>query len=146
MSTISATLAIMHPQCAMRNGVGRVAVQIVEGNIDRAFDCKHGSSTTESKTWGKYGNLKCENKEIPSASWRQRQAWSTNPTEGNADMYAAGTSDDFVVPPTGSNKAAVAEIVEERKSPQGSAAELSSMFQTPSWMQHQMERHSVYDR
>ncbi|MDA1053782.1 MAG: hypothetical protein O3C40_25315, partial [Planctomycetota bacterium] len=65
----------------------------------------------------------------------------------NSDMNADGKSDDFVVPSTRVNKAAtaVAESVEERKSPKGSIAELPPMFQTLRWIQHQMERHGNHD-
>jgi hypothetical protein len=45
-------------------------VQAVEGNIDRASDGKHVSTTAESKTWCMYGNSKRKNREIPSACWR----------------------------------------------------------------------------
>jgi hypothetical protein len=62
-------------------------------------------------------------------------------------MNADGKSDDFVVPSTRVNQAAtaVAESVEERKSPKGSIAELPSMFQTPSWIKHPSERHGNHD-
>jgi len=54
---------------------------------------------------------------------------SENLTEGTADMHADGKSDDFVVLSTRANKAAtaVAESVEERRSPKGSVIELSPM-------------------
>ena len=96
-------------------------VQTAEGNIDRAFDGKHDSSTAESKTWCMYGNSERENREIPSAPWRRRQGRPANLTEGTAGMYADGKSDDFVVLSTRANKAAtaVAESVEERESPKG---------------------------
>lgn len=62
-------------------------------------------------------------------------------------MNADGKSDDFVVPSTRVNKAAtaVAESVEERKSPKGSIAELPSMFQTLCWIQHPLEWHGTHD-
>ena len=76
----------------------------------------------ETKTWCMYGNSKRENREIPSAPWRQRRGRSANLTEGTADMHAAGKSDDSIVSSTRANKAAtaVAESVEERESPKGS--------------------------
>ena len=49
-------------------------VQAVEGNIERAFDGKHVSSTAESKTWCMYGNSKRENREIPSVCWKKSPA------------------------------------------------------------------------
>ncbi len=49
-------------------------VQTAEGNIVRAFDGKHESSTAESKTWRMYGNFKRENREIPSVCWRKSPA------------------------------------------------------------------------
>ena len=72
---------------------------------------------------------------------------SANLSEGTADMNADGKSDDFVVPSTRVNKAAtaVAESVEERKSPKGSIAELPSMFQTLCWIQHPLEWHGTHD-
>ncbi len=96
-------------------------VQTAEGNIVRAFDAKHESSTAESKTWRMYGNFKRENREIPSAPWRRRRGRSENLTEGTANMYADGKSDGSIVPSTRANKAAtaVAESVEERESPKG---------------------------
>ena len=97
-------------------------VQTAEGNIVRAFDGKHDLSTAESKTWCMYGNSKRENREIPSAPWRQRRGRSANLTEGTAGMHAFGKSDDFIVPSTRANKAATAaaEPVEERRSPKRS--------------------------
>jgi hypothetical protein len=54
-------------------------------------------------------------------------------------MNADGKSDDFVLPTTQANKARalVAEFAEGRRSPKGSVNELSSMFRTPSRIQHQ---------
>ena len=49
-------------------------VQTAEGNIDRAFDGKHETSTAESKTWCMYGNSKRENREVPSVCWRKSSA------------------------------------------------------------------------
>ena len=49
-------------------------VQTAEGNIVRAFDGKHESSTAESKTWRMYGNFKRENREIPSVCWSKSPA------------------------------------------------------------------------
>jgi len=49
-------------------------VQTAEGNIVRAFDGKHESSTAESKTWRMYGNFKRENREIPTVCWRKSPA------------------------------------------------------------------------
>ena len=106
-------------------------VQTAEGNIARAFDGKHVSSTVESKTWCMYGNFKRENREVPSVP-RGCRGWLANLTEGTANMYADGKSDDFVVLSTRANIAAtaVAESVEERESPKGSIAELSWTFRT----------------
>ncbi len=96
-------------------------VQTAEGNIGRALDGKHDSSTAESKTWRMYANSERENREVPSAPWRRRQGRPANLTEGTANMYADGKSDGPIVPPTRANKAAtaVAESVEERESPKG---------------------------
>jgi len=96
-------------------------VPVAEGNIVRASDGKHDTSTAESKTCCMYGNSKRENREIPSAPWRSRRGRSVNLSEGTADMHADGKSDDFVVPSTRANKAATAaaETVEERESPKG---------------------------
>ena len=49
-------------------------VQIAEGNIERASEGEHESSTAESKTWSMYGNSKHENREIPLACWRKSPA------------------------------------------------------------------------
>jgi hypothetical protein len=98
------------------------AVQAAEGNIDRALDGKHGSSTAESKTWCMHGNSKHENREIPSAPWQTCQGRSANLSEGTAGTYAGGKSDGSIVPTTQANKAGtpVAESVEERESPKRS--------------------------
>ena len=71
-----------------------------------------------------------------------------NLTEGTANMYAGGKSDDFVVPSTRANKAAaaVAESVEERKSPKGSVAELPPMLRTLSRIAHHLEWHDGHGR
>ncbi len=97
-------------------------VQVAEGNIVRAFDGKRETSTAESKTWCMYGNFKRENREIPSAPRLRSRGRLVNLTEGTANMYADGKSDDFIVPSTRANKAAtaVAESVEERRSPKRS--------------------------
>ena len=50
------------------------AVQVVEGNIDRALNGKRESNAAESKTWCMYGNSKHENREIPLACWRKSPA------------------------------------------------------------------------
>jgi len=107
-------------------------VQIAEGNIDCASEGKHSSSTAESKTWCMYGNSKRENREIPSVPRLRSRGRLANLTEGTANMYADGKSDDFIVPSTRANKtaAAVAESVEERRSPKGSVVELPPMFRT----------------
>ncbi len=107
-------------------------VQVAEGNIVRAYDGKRKTSTAESKTWCMYGNSKRENREIPTAPWRQRRGRSANLTEGTAGTHAAGKSDDSIVPSTRANKAAtaVAESVEERESPKGSIVDLSWTFRT----------------
>ena len=71
-------------------------------------------------------NFKRENREIllvpcvrPMGDVPGRSA---NLFEGTADMYADGKSDDFIVLSTRANNAAtaVAESVEERRSPKGS--------------------------
>ena len=49
-------------------------VQAAEGNIVRAYDGKHDSSTAESKTWCMCGNSKRENREVPSVCWRKSPA------------------------------------------------------------------------
>ena len=118
-------------------------VQAAEGNIDCALDGKHSTSTAESKTWCMYGNSKRENREIPSVPRLRSRGRLVNLTEGTANMYAGGKSDDFVVPSTRANKAAaaVAESVEERRSPKGSVVELPPMFRTLCRIQHQLERH-----
>jgi hypothetical protein len=71
-----------------------------------------------------------------------------NLTEGTVNMYAGGKSDDFVVPSTRANKAAtaVAESVEERKSPKGSVVELPPMFRTLRRIEHHLERHDGHGR
>jgi hypothetical protein len=63
-------------------------------------------------------------------------------------MNVDGKSDDVVVLSTRANKAvtATAESVEERTSPKRSTTELSPMFQTLRWTQHQLERHDDHDR
>ena len=68
--------------------------------------------------------------------------------EGKANMCAGGKSDDFVVPSTRANKAAtaVAESVEERRSPKGSVVELPPMFRTLSRIQHHWERQDGHGR
>ena len=71
-----------------------------------------------------------------------------NLTEGTANMYAGGKSDDFVVLSTRANKAAaaVAESVEERRSPKGSVVELLPMFRTLSRISHHLEWHDGHGR
>jgi hypothetical protein len=62
---------------------------------------------------------------------------SANLTEGTADMNADGKSDDFVLPAKQANKAEtlVAELVEGRRSPKGSAGEFVCIPDTePEWM------------
>jgi len=112
-------------------------VQAAEGNIECASDGKHSSSTAESKTWCMCGNSRRENREIPSVPRLRSRGRLVNLTEGTANMYAGGKSDDFVVPSTRANKAAtaVAESVEERRSPKGSAGEFVCIPDTePEWM------------
>ena len=107
-----------------------------EGNIASCAIGECDADTAESKTWCMCGNFKRENREIPSvpctAPEGNLQGLSANLSEGTADMNADGKSDDFVVPSTRTNKAvtAVAESVEERKSPKGSVVELSSTNRT----------------
>ncbi len=67
-------------------------VQTAEGNIVRAFDGKHETSTAESKTWCMYGNSKRENREIPSAPRLRSRGRLVNLTEGTANMHADGKS------------------------------------------------------
>jgi hypothetical protein len=57
-----------------------------------------------------------------SGRFRRSRGRSANLSEGTADMNAGGKSDDLVVPTKRANKAAtaVAEPVEERRSPKGS--------------------------
>ena len=124
------------------------AVQVAEGNIDRALDGEHGPSTAESQTWSMCGNSKRENREIPPVPWLRSRGRLVNLTEGTANMYAGGKSDDFVVPSTRANKTAtaVAESVEERRSPKGSVVELPPMFRTLCWIKHHSERHDGHGR
>ncbi len=109
-----------------------------EGNIASCATGECDADTAESKTLCMRGHSKRENREIPSvpctAPEGNLQGRSANLSEGTADMNADGKSDDFVVPSTRTNKAAtaVAESVEERKSPKGSVVELSSTYRTPS--------------
>ena len=109
-----------------------------EGNTDSCASGKHGEDAAESKTLACWRHSKRENREIPSvpctAPEGNLQGRSANLSEGTADMNADGKSDDFVVLSTRTNKAAtaVAESVEERKSPKGSVVELSSTYRTPS--------------
>ncbi len=124
------------------------AVQTVEGNIVSIVNGKNEANAAESKTWCMCGNSNRENREIPSAPWRRRQGRPANLTEGTAGMYADGKSDDFVVLSTRANKAAaaVAESVEERRSPKGSVAELPPMFRTLNRVAHHLEWHDGHGR
>ena len=78
------------------------------------------TDAAESKNLCMRGHSKRENREIPSVprSCRGRLA---NLSEGTANMYADGKSDDSILLSTRANKAAtaVAESVEERESPKG---------------------------
>ena len=67
------------------------------------------------------GHSKRENREIPSASESIDSERSENVTDGNADVYADGKSDDSIVPAKRVNKTRTlaAELVEERGSPKG---------------------------
>ena len=58
----------------------------------------------------------------PSGGFGNAEGGQRTSDEGKADVNADGRSDDFVLPTTRTNKAAtaVAESVEERKSPKGS--------------------------
>jgi hypothetical protein len=76
------------------------------------------------------GHLNRENREVllvstlmPASCARASVERSENVSDGNSDMNANRNSDDFVVPSTRGNKAGtpVADRVEERKSPKGSA-------------------------
>ena len=123
-------------------------VQAAEGNIASCVNGKHDAGTAESKTWCMCGNSKRENREIPSAPRPRSRGRLANLTEGTANMYAGGKSDDFVVLSTRANKAAtaVAESVEERRSPKGSVAELPPMFRTLCRIKHHLERHDGHGR
>ena len=94
------------------------------------------------------GNSKRENREIPSVPRLRSRGRLANLTEGTANMYAGGKSDDFVVPSTRGNKAAaaVAESVEERRSPKGSVVALPPMFRTLRRIKHHSERHDGHGR
>ena len=78
-------------------------------------------------------NFKRENREILSAPRRKRRGRSANLSEGTAGTHADRKSDDFIVLSTRANKAAaaVAESVEERKSPKGSIVDLLRTSRTP---------------
>ena len=78
------------------------------------------------------GNSRRANREIPSVPRLRSRGRLVNLTEGTANMYAGGKSDDFVVLSTRANKAAaaVAESVEERESPKGSIVDLPWTFRT----------------
>ena len=75
----------------------------------------------ESETLRMCGNSSRENREIPSASKSIDLERSANVTDGNADVYADGKSDDSIVPAKRANKTRtlVAELAEERGSPKG---------------------------
>jgi len=107
------------------------------------------SGTAESQNLSMQGNFKRENRETVGTSQGTIALWerSANASGGTADMRVNGESDGSIVPTKRANKAGtpVAELVEERESPKGSIAELSSKFQTQSWIQHQSERHDSHD-
>jgi hypothetical protein len=76
------------------------------------------------------GHLNRENREVllvsilmPASCARASVERSENVSDGKSDMNANRNSDDFVVPSTRGNKAGtpVADRVEERRSPNGSA-------------------------
>ncbi len=70
------------------------------------------------------GHSKRENREIPSVSESIESERSENVTDGNADVYTDGKSDDSIVPAKRVNKTRTlaAELVEERGSPKGNVA------------------------
>ena len=79
------------------------------------------------------GNSKHENRETPKAfqgSFFDLWERSENVSDGTADVYAIGESDEFIVPLTRANKTATAaaESVEERDSPKGRISALTSML------------------
>ena len=119
-----------------------------EGNIASCATGKPETDTAESKTWCMCGNSKRENREIPSVPPLRSRGRLVNLTEGTTNLYAGGKSDDFIVPSTRANKAAtaVAESVEERRSPKGSVVELPPMFRTLRRIEHHWERHDGHGR
>ena len=79
------------------------------------------------------GHLNRENREVllasilmPASCATASMERSENVSDGKSDMNANRNSDDFVVPSTRGNKAGtpVADRVEERRSPKGSAVVL----------------------
>lgn len=138
------------PSIELRNQSFRVPTLFRqgEGNIASCATGKCEVDTAESKTWCMCGNSKRENREIPSAPRLKSRRRLVNLTEGTTNVYAGGKSDDFVVPSTRANKTAtaVAESVEERRSPKGSVAELPPMFRTLSRIKHHLERHDGHGR
>ena len=89
---------------------------------------RHGGVVEPSMS----GNFKRENREILSAPRRERRGRPVNLSEGKTGMHADRKSDDFIVLSTRANKsaAAVAESVEERKSPKGSIVDLLRTYRT----------------
>ena len=138
------------PSIELRNQSFRVPTLFRQGE-GKIASCATGKcevDTAESKTWCMCGNSKRENREIPSAPRLKSRRRLVNLTEGTTNVYAGGKSDDFVVPSTRANKAAtaVAESVEERRSPKGSVAELLPMFRTLRRTEHHLEWHDGHGR
>jgi hypothetical protein len=82
---------------------------------------ERSDGTAESKNPSMSGNFKRENREIPAASVPVGAERSVNASGGTTDVYAAGKSDDPIVPAKRTNNAGTpaAESVEERGSPKG---------------------------
>ena len=106
--------------------------------------CGHGGVEDLAHVW----KLQAREPGDPIGSSARGRGRLVNLTEDTANMYAGGKSDDFVVPSTRANKAAaaVAESVEERRSPKGSVVELLPMFRTLSRISHHLEWHDGHGR
>jgi len=85
------------------------------------LDGEASTDAAESENPCMCGHPKCENREIPSVSESIDSERSENVTDGNADVYTDGKSDDSIVPAKRVNKTRTlaAELVEERGSPKG---------------------------
>ncbi len=82
------------------------------------------TDAAESETLCMRRHPKRENREIPSVPELIDSERSENVSDGNADVYADGKSDDSIVPAKRVNKTRTlaAELVEERGSPKGNVA------------------------